>query len=49
MQFSVVWSQLAEVSLDQIYAYHHDLAGERIARKLIRSLIKHPEYLIKQP
>lgn len=49
MGMKVVWSQFAEDTLDEIYVYFLDLAGERHAKNLIKSIIKHPEYLASNP
>ncbi len=45
----IVWSQFAEETLDEIYAYYLDQAGERHARSFIKSIINHPEYLTSNP
>jgi plasmid stabilization system protein ParE len=49
MKMKIVWSKFAEDNLDEIYTYYLEHAGEKIARNLIRSLIRHPEYLINNP
>jgi toxin ParE1/3/4 len=49
MKMKVVWSKFAEDKLDEMYVYYLDQAGEVVARNLISSIIKHPEYLTNNP
>tara|TARA_R110002167_G_scaffold35679_1_gene113762 strand:+ start:455 stop:772 length:318 start_codon:yes stop_codon:yes gene_type:complete len=47
MEFEVIWSDFADIQLDEIYEYHEKKAGERVAIKLVRGIINEPKKLVK--
>ncbi len=49
MKFIVVWSALAESSIDEIYEYYQANAGHDVALKLIKKLINSTNRLTKTP
>lgn len=49
MYYNIVWSEWAEIQLDNIYDYYLEEAGINIATQLIEDLILSPENLRKNP
>lgn len=47
MEFRIVWSEFAEIQLDEIYAYYETNASSRIAKKLLDGIINEPNKLLK--
>lgn len=47
--FKIIWSEFAETQLDEIYEYHKKEASIRIAKRLLKGIIKEPKKLIKTP
>jgi plasmid stabilization system protein ParE len=49
MTLKIIWSEFAETQLDEIYNYYEKKASTRIAKKLLKEIIKEPKKLIKTP
>jgi len=49
MVLKIIWSELSENQLDEIYKYYKKKASPRVAKKMIKFIIKEPEKLIKTP
>lgn len=49
MNFIVVWSDFAEIQLDQIFEYYRNRAGFRVATKIVRNLIQKSQILSHSP
>lgn len=49
MNFEVIWSEFAEKQLELIFEFYREKASETVANKLVRSIIKEPDRLIKEP
>ena len=47
--FTIIWSNFAEMQLDEIYEYYTLKASSRIAAKLLIGIIEEPNKLIKKP
>lgn len=45
----IVWLDLAKKMLTEVYEYHEDVASRRIARKLIKGIVKETLTLKEQP
>lgn len=45
--YSVIWSDFAQRQLDEIYDYYFFQASQKVAKKLIRSIIMAPDQLKK--
>lgn len=45
MELSIIWSEFAENQLDSIYEYYESKASIRIAKKLLKGIIKEPNKL----
>lgn len=45
MSYSIIWSEWAEIQLDNIFYYYLEEAGINIATQLIEDLILSPENL----
>ena len=48
-KFVIIWSDFAEIQLDEIYEYYQQVAGSRIAAKLLKGIIEEPNKLLKKP
>ena len=40
MKFKIIWSQFAENEIDKIYDYYLQKAGIRVAKKIVKEIIK---------
>lgn len=49
MGFQIVWSDQAELQLDEIFKYYIENAGQRIAVNLVGKIIAEPNKLLKTP
>ena len=49
MTLEIIWSEFAEKQLELIYKYYKEKAGKTVANKLVRSIIKEPNRLLKEP
>lgn len=49
MEFKIIWSEFAENQLDKIYDYYQKKASDKIAKKLLKGIIKEPDKLLKSP
>ncbi len=49
MELDVYWSQVAEIKLEDIYGYHKQKAGIRVAQKIIIGIIDQTATLGKNP
>ncbi len=49
MSLEIIWSNFSEKQLDEIFEYYYENASSRVARKLIKDLLKEPDRLIKNP
>ena len=49
MELKVLWLQLAEVKLVEIFDYYKVKAGKRIARDIINGIVDTTEVLSNQP
>ena len=47
MEFEVIWSDSAELQLDQIFDYYIEHASYRVAKDLILGIISEPNKLLK--
>ena len=47
MTLKIIWSDFAEIQLDEIYEYYEKKAGERVAKKLLNGIINEPDRLLK--
>ncbi|PKP25059.1 MAG: type II toxin-antitoxin system RelE/ParE family toxin [Bacteroidetes bacterium HGW-Bacteroidetes-2] len=46
---NIVWSNLSEQQLDDIYEYYKNKVGTKIAKSLIKGIITSPNKLLKTP
>ena len=46
MTFKIIWSDFAEIQLDEIYEYYEKKASIRVATKIVTGIIKEAEKLI---
>lgn len=49
MALKIIWSEFAEIQLQEIYEYYEKKANAQIAKKLLRGIIKESNKLIKTP
>lgn len=49
MPFQIIWSEFAEIQLDDIFEYYKKTASLNIAKKLLKELINEPNKLIEAP
>ncbi|WP_142783583.1 type II toxin-antitoxin system RelE/ParE family toxin [Changchengzhania lutea] len=49
MSFQIIWSEFAEIQLDDIFEYYQKSAGINIAKKLLIEIIDEPNKLIEAP
>ncbi|TXD81677.1 type II toxin-antitoxin system RelE/ParE family toxin [Subsaximicrobium wynnwilliamsii] len=49
MAFKIIWSEFAEIQLDEIYEYYEKKASSKIAAKLVKGIISAPGKLITSP
>lgn len=49
MNFIVIWSDFAEIQLDQIYEYYCNKADLKVATKIVRNLIQKSQNLSHSP
>ena len=47
-EFVIIWSDFAEKQLDEIYEYYQQVAGSRIASKLLKGIIEEPKQAFKK-
>ena len=47
MNFKIIWSDFAEIQLDEIYEYYEKEASIKVATKIVTGIIKESEKLIK--
>jgi plasmid stabilization system protein ParE len=47
MNFKLIWSDFAEIQLDEIYEYYEKAAGVKIASKIVTGIIEASEKLRK--
>ena len=47
MNYEIIWSDFAEIQLDEIYEYYEKEASIRVATKIVTGIIKESEKLIK--
>ncbi|GEC70694.1 Plasmid stabilization system protein ParE [Flavobacterium flevense] len=49
MAFKIIWSDFAEMQLDQIFEYYIEKAGVRVAKNIIEKIILEPNKLLSHP
>ena len=49
MEFRVIWSEFAEIQLDEIFDYYKKEASVRVANKLVRNIILASQSLRDSP
>ncbi|SDH07608.1 type II toxin-antitoxin system RelE/ParE family toxin [Psychroflexus sediminis] len=49
MALKIIWSELAESELDDIYEFYEKIASIKVAKKLVNAIINEPNKLIKTP
>lgn len=49
MILKIIWSEFAEIQLDEIFKYYKEKASLRIAKKLVKEIVNAPKKLIKTP
>lgn len=45
----IIWSEFAEIQLDEIFEYYKKNANINVAKKLVKGIISEPDKLIKSP
>lgn len=49
MAFKIIWSDFAEMQLDQIFEYYIEKAGIRVAKNIIEKIILEPNKILSHP
>lgn len=49
MSLKIIWSEVAESELDDIYQYYEKTASLKVAKKFVNAIINEPNKLIKTP
>jgi len=49
MAFKIIWSEFAEIQLDEIYKFYENKAGSNIAKKHLKGIINETNKLIYAP
>ena len=49
MKFEIIWSDLAEKQLDEIYEYYLENASYKVAGNFVNNILKEPDILVKNP
>lgn len=49
MKYRIIWSKFSEKQLDTIFEYYKENANLKVAKDIIKSILKAPNVLIKNP